>query len=415
MQALVFQYKFSKLAIARILGTFSKRGYLTRMGPLKLKEIPFPQIRNADWIIAKTKYCGICGSDHKQVFLDGNRDNPITALISWPQVLGHEAVGVVVRKGAQASLQEGDRVALNPWLSCGPRGIVEWCEACQDGQYSLCRNFTKGSLAPGIHTGNSKDATGGFAEYFPAHKDMAIKIPDHVSDKQAIFSDPFSVVFHSILKAIPAEGSTCGVYGCGNLGLLTILTLKKIFKGIRVVAVARFSHQEEMAKRFGADMVVKSQPSEKVVESIGDYLNVDVYHINNKRAWLIEGLDSLFDTVASKETLELGIRIVKARPKNPNNSGKIIVTGVSKPKRYEWTPWYFKEISIIGSNAFALETFQTVKQHSYMHYFKFLEEERIDPSPMLTHLFPLNKYRKAFLTARKQDQFKSIKVAFQYD
>ncbi len=405
--------------MARIAGLFSLKGFLTKLGPLRLKELPKPTIKANDWILVKTIQCGICGSDHKQVFLDGNRDNPMTALISWPQILGHEAVGFVEEVGLNTNLKIGERVALNPWISCLPRGIKPHCKACQIGKNTLCRNFNKGNFAPGIHTGNSNDVTGGFSQYFPAHESMAIPIPDDISWDQAMLSDPFSVAFHSILKAPIKPRSICAVYGCGNLGLLTILILKKIFEDVRVVAISRYSHQATMAKRFGADLVFDSSPTYRLIEKIADYVECDVYHLKKKNPWLIEGVDFLFDTVASPETLEIGIRIVRARKKdletNSLTSGEIIVTGVSSPHRFEWTPWYFKEIKITGSNAFAVEEFEGYREHAYYHYFRFLQEGRLDPTPMITHHFQLENYKRAFLTARAQKKFKSIKVAFSFN
>ncbi|MHA2288178.1 MAG: zinc-dependent alcohol dehydrogenase [Promethearchaeota archaeon] len=418
MKALVFNYRLYRLAFSRILGTFYSKGYLSKLGSLNLKEISFPKLKSDNWLIVKTKYCGICGSDMKQIFLDGNYDNPITALISWPQILGHEAVGIVDKTGKSTGLNPGDRIALNPWVSCEPREIEPICSACEEGNKYLCRNFTKGLLTPGIHTGNSSDATGGFAEYFPAHKTMAIKIPDAVSFKQAVLADPFSVVLHSILKVNLWEGSICGVYGCGNLGLITIHFLKSIYKDITVIAIARFTHQVEMAKKFGADLVIKSSPPSEVIEHIGDYLNCDIYYLKKNKPWLIEGIDFLFDTVASAETLETGLRFVKSRTvdlkSNKETSGAIVLTGVHLPKRFEWTPWYFKEINIIGSNAFAIEDFEGFRYHAYHHYFRLLEEGRIDPTPIISHKFPLNDYKNAFFVARKQEKFKSIKVEFNF-
>ena len=419
MKALVFDYKLSRLALSKILGTFYLKGYLSKLGPLHLKEVTSPRLKTNEWLVIKTKYCGICGSDQKQIFLDGNYDNPITALISWPQTLGHEAVGIVDKVGKSSKLKLGDRVALNPWVSCEPREIEPICSACEEGNKYLCRNFTKGILTRGIHTGNSSDATGGFAEFFPAHKTMAIKIPDSVSFDQAILSDPFSVVLHSILKVKVREGSICGVYGCGNLGLLTIHFLKRIYEDVTVIAIARFPHQIEMAKRFGADLVIKSSPPSRVIESVGDYLNCDIYYLKRKKPWLLEGIDFLFDTVASAETLETGLRILKSRLVDPENnvesSGVTVLTGVHVPKRFEWTPWYFKEINIIGSNAFSIENFEGIREHAYYHYFRLLEEGRIDPTPIISHKFLLNDYKKAFVVARNQEKFKSIKVKFYFD
>ncbi len=419
MKALLYEYKISRLVFARFAGLFSLRGYLTKLGPIRLKEVPKPEIKANDWVVINTKFCGICGSDHKQVFLDGNRDNPMTALISWPQILGHEAVGFIDKVGPKSNLKVGERVVLNPWISCLPRKIEPPCSACQDGKNTLCRNFNKGILTSGIHTGNSSDATGGFAEYFPAHESMAIPIPDDITWDQAILSDPFSVAFHSVLKVQPRPGSICAIYGCGNLGLLTILILKHIFEDIQVLAIARFPHQADMARRFGADLVIESSPPKEVIEKIADYVQCDIYYLKKKKPWLIEGVDFLFDTVASPETLETGLRIIKARKKDHDSnqliSGAIIVTGVSSPKRYEWTPWYFKEISVIGSNAFAIEEFRGHREHSYYYYFRFLQEGLPDPTPMITHKFPLDEYKKAFVTVRSQKRYNSIKVAFSYN
>ena len=56
--------------------------------------------------------------------------------------------------GARA--RGGAAVVLNPWLSCGPRGISPACPACEAGDYSLCWSFTDGDLrrasTPGYST-----------------------------------------------------------------------------------------------------------------------------------------------------------------------------------------------------------------------------------------------------------------------
>ena len=57
----------------------------------------------------------------KQILLNGSRDNPLTALVSFPHVLGHEVVG--------RRVDTGQRVVLKPWLSSAlPRGIDPPCE-----------------------------------------------------------------------------------------------------------------------------------------------------------------------------------------------------------------------------------------------------------------------------------------------
>ena len=51
-------------------------------------------------------------------------DNPMTAVISFPHVLGHEVVGTVVEAGKDVrQVKKGDRVACYPWITCAVRGL----------------------------------------------------------------------------------------------------------------------------------------------------------------------------------------------------------------------------------------------------------------------------------------------------
>ena len=95
--------------------------------PVGLREVPDPQPLRDDWVVTRPRLTGICGSDSKQILLDfgeGDTDNAMAAFCSFPQVMGHEVVADVVALGPAArGLEIGQRVVLNPWLSCGPRGI----------------------------------------------------------------------------------------------------------------------------------------------------------------------------------------------------------------------------------------------------------------------------------------------------
>jgi threonine dehydrogenase-like Zn-dependent dehydrogenase len=108
--------------------------------PVSLRDVPDPQPLHDDWVVARPRLTGICGSDSKQILLDfgeGDTDNAMAAFCSFPQVMGHEVVADVVALGPNArGLEIGQRVVLNPWLSCGPRGIEPRCPACETGDYS---------------------------------------------------------------------------------------------------------------------------------------------------------------------------------------------------------------------------------------------------------------------------------------
>ncbi len=219
--------------------------------PVGLREVPDPQPLHDDWVITRPRLTGICGSDSKQILLDfgeGDTDNAMAAFCSFPQVMGHEVVADVVALGPKArGLEVGQRVVLNPWLSCGPRGIEPRCPACENGDYSLCWSFTDGDIKPGIHTGVSADVTGGYAELMPAHDSMLFPVPESVPDELAVFADPFSVSLHAITRHPPPAVGRVLVYGAGLPRVVRGRDPAGAVPDVEVAVVARFDAQAELA------------------------------------------------------------------------------------------------------------------------------------------------------------------------
>ncbi len=408
MQALVFRYNFFRFAFATILGKINPPAYLGPGSPLNLEEIPAPRLLADDWVIVRTQLCGICGSDVKQIFLDGNFDNPLTAFISFPQVLGHETVGVIEEVGpAVTNRRVGERVALNPWLPCATRGVDPPCPACQRGETYVCENFTGGNLPPGMHIGNNKDVSGGYAPFFAAHQSQLFPIPESIRFEEAVLADPFSVSLHAILKAPPEDGATAIVYGCGTLGLLSIAILRALYPRTAVIAITRYPHQEAMARQYGAAEIIHNRKPIEIIERVADISGAKRYQPWNGKAMLMGGVDRIYDTVGSPESIEVGIRA--ARP-----HARIVISGVANPARFEWTPLYFKEIELIGSNAFGVETFEGQRRHSMEIYLDLLAQNRFDLSQMVTHRFRLDQYKQAFLGAHIKQNSSAIKVVFDF-
>jgi len=378
--------------------------------PTSLQHVAEPRLLHDDWVITRPRLTGVCGSDSKQILLDfgeGDTDNAMAPFCSFPQVMGHEVVADVVRLGPKArGLELGQRVVLNPWLSCGPRGIEPPCPACQSGDYSLCWSFCDGDIKPGIHTGVSADVTGGYAELMPAHDSMLFAVPESVPDELAVFADPFSVSLHAITRHPPPRSGRVLVYGAGSLGLCALAILRALYPGVAVAVVARFEAQAELARRFGAAIVLAHEPRLAVIEELVGW--------GGGRLWQpLQGLpmaypgavDVVYDTVGKPETFEVGVRVLAAR-------GTLVKAGVHAPGRWEWSPLYFKEISWVGSNAFGVEEVDGHRQHAIAHYLDLVVDGRINLRPMLTHTFALEQWRDAFLAIADQGESGAVKVAF---
>jgi len=414
MKALVFDVNVEEITQLIQETAEDKEAYLGAHSPIQLQEIPDVTVRFEDWVVLDTRLCGICGSDYKQVFIDFEGiDSPLATFTTFPQVLGHEVVATVAEKGPDVQgLEIGQRVVLNPWLSCAPRGISPLCEACVDGQFSLCVNFKRGRLSAGIHTGTCRDASGGFAPRLPAHQSQAIPVPEGVTDEEAVLADPFSVSLHSVLRHPPAPGDVVVVYGCGTLGLCAIEILNKLFD-CRIYAITRFEHQARLARQLGAIDTIPWQPTDRIIERFAE--------ISDAREVLppVPGVPALpmlygsrgvrvvYNTVGTAESIEVAIRIAGPR-------STVVLSGVDTPARFEWSPHYFKEINLVGSNAFGVEEYGGRRQHAMRHYFDLVEQGKVDVTPIISHRFPLERYRDAFLYAHNQGDSGAVKILFEF-
>jgi threonine dehydrogenase-like Zn-dependent dehydrogenase len=395
LKALVFRHSLAREAAAAVGGRVDRRAFVSLIAPVRLADIDELPLPGEDWVRVQTTISGLCGSDVKQILLNGARDNPLTSLVSFPHVLGHEAVG--------RRADTGQRVVLNPWLSCVPRGIDPPCQACKDGRYPWCRNFRSGALPASIHIGSCAAASGAHAERFAAHVSQLFAIPDGVPDEAAVLADPVSVSLRSILLAPPQAGDDRPVlvYGSGTLAFAAIALLRHLYPDTQVWAATRPGARAELAVRLGAHAVLSSAPDTLVAQVAG---RVSARPLTpwSKRDWLQDGPAVVYDTIGSTQTVETSLRLLAT-------GGTLIISGVEPPKRFEWTPLYFKELRVIGSNGFGVEDVGGAVKHAMEHYFDFVANG-FDLTPVITHRFPLERWDKAVLTVKDARRTGAIKV-----
>jgi len=393
MKALVFHHSYAREAVAKLSGEINPRGFVSSLAPVRLEDVPAPLPPAEGWVGCETIFSGVCGSDAKQVFLNGRLDNPLTAMLSFPHVLGHEAV-------ARRS-DTGQRVVLNPWLSCAPRGIDPVCPACAEGRYPWCRNFTRGVLPPALHIGNCAAAPGVHAEHFCAHEGQLFEVPDTVSDDAAVLADPASVSLRSILLHPPEPSRPAMVYGSGTLAMAAIALLRHLYPDVEVWAACRPGPRASLAIKVGAHAVLPTRPDDLVAE-VARRSGVAPLVPWSKHGWIQDGPSVVYDTVGSTETVETSMRLL-------DTGGTLIISGVEPPGRFEWTPLYFKELHVIGSNAFGIEEVGRTRKHAFEHYFDFVAGG-LDLTPIITHRFALGDWAQALLTLAHKRETGAVKV-----
>jgi threonine dehydrogenase-like Zn-dependent dehydrogenase len=119
------------------------------------------------------------------------------------------------------------------------------------------------------------------------------------------------------------------------------------------------------------------------------------------------GVRVVYNTVGTAESLEVSVRIAGPR-------STVVMSGVDTPARFEWSPHYFKEINLVGSNAFGVEEWNGVRQHAMQHYFDLIRSKQINVTPILTHRFALDDFKEAFRTTHNQGETGAVKVLFEF-
>ena len=268
-----------------------------------------------------------------------------------PFVLGHEVVGTIVEKGsAVRGIDVGERVVIRPALGCKVRGIDPPCDACVANHDALCRNVTRGDISAGIQTGYCRDTGGGFSESLVAHKSQVYRVPDELSDRSAVLIEPFACAIHAALRTVIRDNQTVFVIGCGAIGLLTVAALRAVGCKARIVVVAKYDHQREHALRLGADQVLGTRDSlTSRYRQWSGALETEVLDPELGKPTVLGGADVVFDCVASSQSIDDGLRFTAS-------GGSFVLVGMPGiPRRVDWTPLWYKEITIHAAYAYGPE------------------------------------------------------------
>lgn len=203
----------------------------------------------ADDVLIEIKFASICHSDVHQ--LKGHWGEQ-----TYPQVPGHEIVGIVTAVGSNVTkFKVGDRAGVG----CMVNGCVD-CEDCQGvgEQYCPGTTFTYGYPDDGSPTGISQ---GGYANNIVVHNHFAVHIPENLRFQDAAPLLCAGVTTYSpLLKFGLKAGDKVGVAGIGGLGHLAVKLA--VSQGAEVIAFTTSPDKVDDIKRFGArDVVVVDELS----------------------------------------------------------------------------------------------------------------------------------------------------------
>ena len=407
MKALRMIQSIPHYVLTKAIGVVYPRAFWGPLAMLQYCDVPEPALPDPHWVKVKTLYGGICGSDMHTISL---RDSPaLSAFVSLPITLGHENVGLIAEVGHRVDgFALGDRVVAEPLLPCITRGIKEPCAFCQRGEFSLCQCFTEGELSPGFGIGACRDTGGSWSPCFVAHQSQLFPVPENVSDKNALMVEPFSVALHSVMRKFPDDDDIVLVIGAGSIGLCTVAALRALGSGARVMVIAKYPFQGEMARRFGADEVIYRQEGayfQAVAEATGGRLRRPLLG----KSVLVGGADIVYECVGSESSLDDSLQLA-------GSGGAVILVGLAAiPKRVDWTPIWLKELTVKGTFWCSTETFQGRRVRAMQLVLDWMAEGKLDLAPLVTHQFRLGDYKKAFAVTADRGRRQVIKSVFVFD
>lgn len=369
---------------------------------VQVETVPDPKIINPRDAIVKITSTAICGSDLH--LYDGF--NPT---MKKGDILGHEFMGEVVELGsAVKNVSIGDRVVVPFTIACGS------CFFCNRDLWSLCDNSNPNAWMAEKALGHSPSGlfgyshlTGGYAggqaEYARVpYADVGLfKIPDGLTDEQVLFlTDIYPTGYMGAENCNIQPGDTVAIWGCGPVGQFAIRSAY-LLGAERVIAIDRVPERLEMARAGKADVLnfeevevgeaLKEMTGGRGPDSVMDAVGMEAHGM---------GLEGFYDKVMQATRQEtdrpnvLRQAIVACR-----KGGTVSVPGV-------YTGFVDKmPMGAFMNKGLTMKTGQT-HIHKYLRpLLDLVQENKIDPTFVITHRLPLEQAPNAYeIFKDKKDQ-----------
>lgn len=323
-----------------------------------LKSVPEPSIRD-DEVLIRVRRAGVCGTDVHIYEWDAWAQGRVKP----PIVVGHEFAGEVAQVGRLVTdVRDGDRVTAEGHIVDGR------CLLCRTGNAHVCPH----TRIIGV------DRDGCFAEYIAMPATNVWHLDDRTSFDIGGIHDPMGNAFHAALTAdIP--GATVMITGCGPIGLFAV-GICKAAGASRIIATDVNATRLGLAKTMGAHDAVRPDKAAEVVKKYTANLGVDVV------------LEMSGVPAAIHQAFEL-VRV----------GGRVQMLGIpAKPMEVDFaTEVIFKGITIYG--VVGRRMYDTWHQMT-----RFLRAGQFDPTPVITHRFPLDGFDEAIRAIKSGEAGKVI-------
>lgn len=369
---------------------------------VKVVEVPRPIITDPRDAIVRITTTTICGSDLHLYH------NAMGRGMEKGDILGHEFMGLVEDVGSEVTnLKIGDRVVVAAVIADGT------CDFCKRGQFSLCETTNPSKEMEDLYGHRTaglfgySHLTGGYpggqAEFarVPFADVNCLKIPPSLTDEQALFlSDIVCTAWHGCELGEVSEGKTVAVWGCGPVGLLTLMWAK--FRGAaRIIAIDCIPYRLEVARsKLGAEVINFAEENPlRVLRDIapgGPDVCIDCAGFRFPKSLAHKFMRALHIETDTPEVVSECIIACK-------KGGHIALIGdyFGTANNFPIGAMMEKSITVRGGQVFV--------QKYWTKLLEYIERGDVDPRFVITHTMPLEKAEEAYrMFDSKEDN--SIKI-----
>ncbi|MYA78498.1 MAG: alcohol dehydrogenase catalytic domain-containing protein [Gemmatimonadetes bacterium] len=276
---------------------------------MEMQEVEEPGVTPGHAVL-KVGAASICGSDlHGFLGKSAKRVPPL--------IMGHEFTGEVVDLGRGADgLAIGDRVTINPILSCGR------CDECLRGRTSICPHRT----VIGI------EHPGAFANYVSVPAASCFRLPDHVGDLEGSMVESLSNALHIFDRSLHGFIRSVAVIGAGTQGLLALQVARHI-GATRIAVTDMVPSRLALAASMGATHAIDVRADDPV-EAVLDMTDG-------------HGVDLAVEAVGHTATQEQAVRMLRQ-----GGEAVLLGLGAETPMAIDGVSMVNRELVVRGSYAY---------------------------------------------------------------
>lgn len=310
------------------------RALRLRTGELRFDAEAAPPVASAGEVRVRVIRAGLCETDLQLV----------RGYMAFEGVLGHEFVGV-----AETGVHAGQRVVGEINCSC------HRCETCLSGSPNHCPHRTVLGIL-------GRD--GAFADFVTLPERNLHRVPDTVSDDEAVFVEPLAAAFR-ILEQIDLTGQRVLILGDGRLGQLCAQVLAT--QTNRLTLVGKHASKLQLARDCGIDTCERTQRTTQ------------------------RDADVVVDCTGSPTGIEDAFRWLKPR------GTLVLKTTVAGTPPLSLAPIVIDEFHVIGSRC-----------GPFVPAIAALERQTVNVLPLIQARFPLERAAEGFALVQQQPVLKVL-------